>query len=60
MGREEVSHFRDEPPIYPLGYRIRRFFEDLPAAVVGYSVAIGAVCFAAILLRVAMHIFTGI
>jgi hypothetical protein len=59
-GRQEVSHFRDEPPIYPFGWHLKRFFEDLPEAVVSYSVAIGAVAFAGILLRAAVNIIFGI
>ncbi len=36
------------------------FFEKLPAAVVTYSVAIGALSLAAILVRVAVNVFTGV
>ena len=38
----------------------KRFVEELPAAAVRYSVAIGAVSLAAILLRAAVNIFFGV
>ena len=39
---------------------VTRFFEELPSAIVAYSVAIGAASLAAIVFRAALHIYTGV
>lgn len=41
-------------------HRLSAFFEELPSAVVAYSVAIGAASLAAIVFRAALHIYTGV
>lgn len=42
------------------GDKVEKFFVELPAAVVAYSVAVGAFGIAAMILRVAAHLFFNI
>ena len=37
-----------------------RFFDELPSAVVAYSVAIGSLALAAIIVRAAVHLYFGV
>ena len=50
MGCEEVT----------FGDRLNAFFDELPAAVLAYSLAVGAFALAAILFRAAVYLYLNV